>query len=164
MKVSDLLALVEYNQWANQRVLRVANRLSAVQLHAPCWLSHGTVFETLAHLADTQWYWRLACQEGLAPAERLSFTNLSSLQSFWQEEEAVLVEYVSGLSDEQADSLVEYRWPRARPRTKALWHIIAHIVNHSTHHRSELGQYLHTLGHSPGDLDFIIYVSKQSRK
>jgi uncharacterized damage-inducible protein DinB len=66
------------------------------------------------------------------------------------------------LSDEQVESQVEYAWPRARPRYKTLWHIILHIVNHGTHHRAEVGLYLNTLGKSPRDMNFIIYVAKHA--
>ncbi len=66
MQAKDLLTLVEYNHWANDRLLRRVNQLSSEDLETACWLSQGTVVNTLLHIADTQWYWRLACQEGAA--------------------------------------------------------------------------------------------------
>jgi uncharacterized damage-inducible protein DinB len=163
VKVNDLSTLVQYNHWANKRILQRAARLTPEQLIQPCWLSQGTLLGTLIHIIDAQWTWRLACQEGLIPTEYITeerFADFQSLRSFWQEEDERLSAYVGTLEEAQADGLVEFRWNRARPRTRKLWHILLHIVNHGTQHRSEAGQYLGTLGHSPGNLDFIIFVSR----
>jgi uncharacterized damage-inducible protein DinB len=160
----NLLALVQYNTWANRRLLQAAARLSPEQLASPCWLSQGSVFSTLLHTLDTQWYWRLGCQEGELPIHSLSeaqLPDLSKLRQYWKAEDQRLETYVKSLTPEQAAGEVLYRWPRARYRSRPLWHIILHIVNHGTHHRSEIGQYLGTLGHSPGDLDFIEFITKK---
>jgi uncharacterized damage-inducible protein DinB len=160
----NLLALVQYNSWANTRLLQSAAHLRPEQLSAPCWLSQGSVFSTLLHTLDAQWYWRLGCQEGELPLHRLTVAvlpELGWLRQFCKKEDQHLESYVKSLTPDQASGEVLYRWPRARYRSRPLWHIILHIVNHGTQHRSEIGQYLGMLGHSPGDLDFIKFIAKQ---
>lgn len=164
MKTDEMLTLIEYNRWANQRVLGRAASLTAEHLREHNWLSHGNLLSTLIHIIDTQWFWRSACQEGKLPVDELSesqFPDMKSLRAYWNEEDERLHAFASTLTDEQLEGDVQYTWPRARPRFKKLWHILAHIVNHGTHHRSEVGQYLGLLGHSPRDLDFILYISRQ---
>lgn len=166
MNPEEAITLVEYNLWANHRVLVKAARLSPDKLVADAYLSYRSVMATLTHILDAQWYWREGAQFGNLPSKALSpsdFINLASLQQRWKAEDSLLREFVLGLSQDKLQGLVTYKWPQARPRSRPLWHILMHIVNHGTHHRSEVGQYLNILKHSPGDLDFIKFVAKTNR-
>lgn len=157
------VTLVEYNIWANRRVLNKAAYLSAEELHCETTLSQHTVMGTLVHILDTQWYWREGAQTGRLPVDNLSpadFPSFSSLRRRWEIEDQFLIEYVRGLSKAELKGDITYSWLWARPRSRPLWHILQHIVNHGTQHRSEIGQYLATLGYSPRDLDFIRFVAR----
>jgi uncharacterized damage-inducible protein DinB len=164
MKSRDLVTLFEYNQWANERILRHAARVSPGQLTTPGTLSHDSLLKTLIHLADVDWSWRLACQTGAQPADYITEAqcpDIPALRKFWRGEMAEMLIYVRSLSDEQANGKVRYTIPRGtKLRTKTLWHVLVHVVNHGTHHRGEIGRYIAECGHSPGDLDFLNYVSK----
>lgn len=166
MNTRDLSLLLNYNQWANLRLVRYAARLSARQLNAPNTLSHGSALKTLFHIADAEWSWRLACQEGAFPGvylyDRLP-RRLPALRAFWLTEMELMLGYVATLSDHQIARKVQYRSGRARPRKQTLWHILVHVVNHGTQHRSEVAHYLTACGQSPGNVDFSIFASKHSQ-
>jgi uncharacterized damage-inducible protein DinB len=165
MTKDEMVTMVEYNRWANHRLLVKAAHLSQEELLFQTNLSYHTVLGTLVHILDTQWYWREGTQTGLLPVKILGIVNFPTfalLQKRWILEDNELENFIKGLSDVELRGNVTYTWLRARPRTRPLWHILLHVVNHGTHHRSEIGNYLATLGHSPGDMDFIKFVSKKA--
>jgi uncharacterized damage-inducible protein DinB len=51
-----------------------------------------------------------------------------------------------------------YRTTSGRPDAQPLWQILAHLFNHATHHRAEVAAMLTMLGHSPGDIDMIVFL------
>jgi uncharacterized damage-inducible protein DinB len=163
---SQAIALVSYNEWANRKLLAKAAAFPVASLKAKAPLSHGSFLDSLLHILDTQWYWREGAQFGLLPAARLvaaDFSTLASLRQRWAHEDKLLLEFTRGLSSRQLNSMVSYSWPRARLRSRPLWHILIHIVNHGTHHRGEIGRYMATLGKSPGDMDFVKFISATIR-
>jgi uncharacterized damage-inducible protein DinB len=115
-------------------------------------------------MIDTQWYWRQGAQSGVLPVAELQtadFPTLASLRRRSVEEDRLLLSFVRSLSARRLNSTVSYSWGRALPRRRPLWQILIHIINHGTHHRSEVGRHMATLGKSPGDLDFIKFVSRK---
>lgn len=165
MQPSQALMLAEYNRWANGRLLRKAVHLPPQRLKETCWLSRGSILHTLIHLADAQWFWRLACETGEAPGRSLSetdFADIVALRDFMAAEDDRWVTFVAGLSDSRWLSQHTFSWGRARPRSRDLWVLAFHTLNHGTHHRAEIGQRLGELGHSPGDLDFLDFAFRRS--
>jgi uncharacterized damage-inducible protein DinB len=164
LELADLRILISYNRWATEKILRKARKIPAGLLIEETPLSHGSILSTLIHIVDTEWYWGTVCWEGRTPLEVLSsevLPTIDSVSEYWKNNQAKLEDYADKLRDADLNNRIEYHWPRARPRSKVLWHILAHIVIHSTHHRAEIGQYMRTIGYSPGDMDLILFISKQ---
>jgi uncharacterized damage-inducible protein DinB len=66
------------------------------------------------------------------------------------------------LSDGDLAAVVEIRDWRSQTSQIERWRTLFQMLLHGMQHRSELAQLLTEHGHSPGDIDFIIYTFSQS--
>ena len=161
MNKQDILILYQYNQWANAKILNTAANVTQEQYLAPASFPHGGLRGTLVHALFAEWIWRKRW-EGTSPTQRLKpedFPTIESLRSRWLEEEKQLMEFVAELSDEKLNNTFTYTNTAGKPFTRILWQAMAHLVNHGTQHRTEAAAILTDLGHSPGDIDLIYFLS-----
>ena len=161
MNKQDILLLYQYNQWANAKILTAAANLTQEQFVAPASFPHGGLRGTLVHTLSAEWIWRTRW-EGSSPTSVLKledFPTFEFLRARWMEEERRLMAFVSTVTDERLNSTFDYKNTSGKPFTKTLWHAMTHLVNHGTQHRTEAAAMLTDLGHSPGDIDLIFFVS-----
>jgi uncharacterized damage-inducible protein DinB len=163
MNTGDVRMLCEYNRWANARILGAAARISDAQFLAPGTFPHGGLRGTLVHTLFAEWVWRMRWQ-GSPSHVRWSpeeFPTLASLAIRWRAEERELMEFVAGLTDEKLAAELDYTSTEGGRHRRVLWETMAHMVNHGTQHRSEAAAMLTAMGHSPGDIDLIVYLNER---
>jgi uncharacterized damage-inducible protein DinB len=161
MRIDDILELFAYDRWANHRILHVVGHLDLADYLAPAPLSHGSLRGTLVHILGTEQMWRMRCQEGISQQSLLPeelFPTVNALSVRWQAEEEAFQLYLESLTDEDLDRTISYTNTRGTHYETVLWQILFHIVNHSTQFRSEAAVQLTRYHHSPGDLDYILFV------
>lgn len=164
MRVSDLKTLYAYNYWARDKVLAAASQLPLHSLMASSDLSHGTILGVLTHVLNAECLWRSRCQQRISPPSmrfEQPFEDILTLRAVWQEEETNMLAYINGLEDRDLEQAISYQGRGGGEYSNPLWHILVQLVNHGTHHRSEVTTKLRKLGKSPGNLDFIIFLSHQ---
>ncbi len=161
MKLEDIRILFDYNYWANGRVLEAATKIQQDQYEAPIRISHGSLRGTLVHILSAEWVWRMRCQKGESPEAMLreaDFPTVTALKARWDKERLAMQRYLRSLSQEDLFRPVAYTTTVGVPLENVLWHILVHVVNHGTQFRGEAGVLLSRRGHSPGDLDLIVYL------
>jgi uncharacterized damage-inducible protein DinB len=150
-----LLALWEYDSWANERILTAAAALPPEALHQPIASGHDTLIGTLWHIVGAAETWRVRAETGHDPAEASDFgtPDLAVLTARARAEAVAMRAFLEALPAALLAEPMRYtteRVVRERPR----WLVIVHLVNHGTHHRGEIAAALTALGYSPGELDF----------
>ena len=164
MNTKDIQLLYKYNSWANARILNAATKVSQEQFTAPASHPHNDLRHTLTHTLFAEWLWRNRWMGQSQPVPFLSedFPTFDALQSRWAEEEQALNDFVASLTDEKLNSTFQYQTTKGKTYENILWQVMAHVVNHGTQHRSESAAILTELGHSPGDIDLIIFLREES--
>lgn len=166
MNKADIQLLIDYNDWANARVLDAAAHLAPDRLSAPHGLSHGSIRGALVHVLAAEIVWRLRCQSGISPTALPAdgdFPTFDSLRARWSEEAAALRAFSASLSDEQLAQSIEYKTTKGVAQSNILWQLLAHVVNHGTQFRAEAAVALTAEGHSPGDLDLLLFMRERER-
>lgn len=154
--------LYDYSAWANQRILETAGNLSEDQFLENVGPSHGSLRNTFVHTLSGQWIWLERWQGTSPPAMMKSadFPDLASLRNRWKEIEIDTRQYLDRLQPDQLAKVISYTKTGGNSRAYPLSQLSAHQVNHQTQHRSEAAVMLTNCGHSPRDLDIVVYLSE----
>lgn len=163
--------LVKFNTWANHKVLVKTAALPHEDLTAFRVPGQRSILDTLVHILDAQWYWRNALQTGVLPKNELTpadFQTLTALKIRWDQDDNEFIKCLAAFPEVDSDPVIYYRWESDRksrqPRSRRLSDIVLHIVMHAAQHRSELAFQLTELGQSPGDLDYMKFLTLTQKK
>ena len=162
MNKQDILILFKYSAWSNAKILDAASHITQEQFLASVPFPHGSLRGTLVHALFGEWVWRKRW-EGIPrnpswkPEE---FSTFESLRARWADEESRLMEFVVNLSEEMLYRKFKYVSTEGFPHERMHWESMAHLVNHGTQHRTEAAAILTGMGHSPGDIDLIVYLNE----
>ena len=157
------LTLYDYDYWANERILRAADKVSDAQFVAPAAFSWGGLRGTLVHTLGAEWIWRSRWQ-GVSPTASLrvdDYPTVAALRARWREEETKMREFIATLTEADLARVVNYSRISSGASAEPLWQLMAHVVNHGTQHRAEAAAILTGLGHSPGDIDLVVFARER---
>jgi uncharacterized damage-inducible protein DinB len=163
MTLDYIRLLYDYTYWATAQVLRTAEEARIEPDAASTPERHtrsGQVHETLVHMMGAEWLWRSRWQ-GVSPAAGLppgEFPTLQALRTRWQDEERQMRAFLATLHEADLAREITYTNLKGQRLTLPLGPLLLQVVNHGTQHRSEVALVLTALGHSPGDLDLLIFL------
>ena len=162
MNKQFISVMYQYNAWSNAKILDAASHVTQEQFLAPTFLPHGSLRGTLVHTLFAEWVWRKRW-EGTPQNPTLQqeeFPTFESLQVRWTDEKTRLMKFVADLTDERLYGKINYVSTEGDPHERLLWETMMHLVNHGTQHKTEAAAILTGMGHSPGDIDLIVYLNE----
>jgi uncharacterized damage-inducible protein DinB len=160
MNTQDILLQFEYNRWANARLLEAAASLNNDQFTRDLSSSYSSIRDTLTHLISSEENW-LMRWKGLDPTTTIdpsSFPDVRSLKVRWAEVEIDQWNFLSKISDESLEEMVECQNFNDELVEYPLWAMIYEMVNHATYHRGQVVSMMRQVGARPFPLDFLVFV------
>ena len=164
MQLSDLQLLYEYNYWASAKILLAATNVTQAEFVAPASFPNGSLRGVLVHIAGAEWIWRLRLDEQVSPSALLNeadFPSFMDVLERFQAEESKMRAFLARLTDAQLNASVTYKNTRGVENSSIVWQILTHVVMHGMQHRAEAAAILTDLGHSPGDIDLLVYLRER---
>jgi uncharacterized damage-inducible protein DinB len=164
MKTTDILMLYDYNYWASARILSATLQVMPEAFVAANTSSYGSLRGTLVHILSAETIWRRRLQGEQMPTglpQEADFPTPQSLHDACLDAEAHMRAYLDSLSDSDLQAICQYKNTKGVPFQNTTWHILSHMLNHGTQHRAEAAAMLTDLGHSPGDVDMILYLREK---
>ena len=153
--------LMDYNAYANRRVLEQALALDDAVLNSDGGASKGSILGNLQHVVSAQDVWLRRWQG--EPIRLFEPPTRQQIGAAFAASDEALGHFAAALHDDDWERIVDYADRAGQSHSVPLGVLITHVANHGTLHRGEAGMLLAAHGRSPGDLDFVLYVlSRQS--
>jgi uncharacterized damage-inducible protein DinB len=163
MNVHDLLTLFDYNRWANERLLKAAEQLSAEEFTRTLGGAYDSVRTTFLHIIEVELDWFARCDGDMGWAELNpdNFPTLESIKEEWKRVEQFTQGSLSRLTEADLSRSVPYFVKNSKPRAQSVAEILQHAANHSSHHRGQIALMLRMMGHVPGNVDVLFYYHER---
>jgi len=173
MKIAEIKLLYAYNDWADARILAACAGVSPEQYAAETDIGtgRGGLRATLVHMLDSMWQDRITLQgyykdpladEAAYDATELhedAFPTFVALQERWAIEQQAMRAYLDTLTEQTLNGVIRYVIPGVI-RERVVWHFLLAALLHNMQHRSEAAVLLTGYGHSPGELEFTLFLNE----
>lgn len=151
---TQLRSLVEYNRWANERMLAAVEGVSDEEFARKG--DDGLSIEgALGHAVRTQIWW-LGNWTGtdVVDLER----SRGGLRRAYGDTHNRLDQLVASTGDASWERMVEFEFQRGSPLRLPMWQTVLQVMLHGIQHRAEAAVLLTRAGRSPGNLDYILWL------
>src|SRR5216110_3120667 len=116
MNLADIKQLFDYTEWANDRAIDAAEKLSGEDLDRDFGISHRSIFGTLLHMAGAEWIW-LERWNGRSPSKDEAWSlwtadscaDLAALKERWADLIEHRSRYVSELDQAKFDAELPFK-------------------------------------------------------
>ena len=158
--LETLRSLYAYLQWANWRVLQVAEGLPSEDYTREFDTSFKSLHGTLAHMLGAEWLW-FERFHGRSPASVRDFstwTTAAHLAAAWIPVREMQTHFLTHLKPVDLKSRLTYRNLAGEQKSYILGDALLHCTNHATFHRGQVVQLLRQLGATPPTTDYIFFL------
>lgn len=173
MWIESLRQQALYNQWANQKLYALLDRLNDDErkLRRPIFadsieglLHHIFIADglTMATLTNDMMGFRPKNRFGeeilIESMVQCLYPDFDDLKKARQHLDRQIVEYVETLAESELVELLSYFDLKGERHKLLRWQLLTELGSHQLHHRGQLSAVLHGLGQPLGSVDFSIFL------
>ncbi len=154
--------IYDYIYWARDRILNAVDGISEEEYARENGFVYKSIRGILAHAlsGESVWLPRVRDEQGSLTSEDEVATR-ALLRSRWAAEEATQRAYLATLTDAEVAADVVFTGRDGNERRIPRWQILTLVFHHTVQHRSEAAEALSMIGHSPGDMDLLVYTRER---
>lgn len=157
---TQLGSLVDYNRWANERILAASDALSDDEFARED--ADGLALQRmLAHAVGTQLWWLGNWTGAAAPRFELPPSRDALRQAYAGSHDRIDA-LVAATDDAGWERIIEFAFPGAPSLRLPMWQTLSQVMLHGIQHRAEAAVLLTRAGHSPGNMDYILWLLGQA--
>jgi uncharacterized damage-inducible protein DinB len=159
MTSQDLVRTYDYGCWANRKFFDVIARLSDEEFTRNVAGSYGSLRNTLVHMLSAEAGWLERCG-GPARGPKLEAANypaFASVREHWMRVESQMRTFLSTLTDADLARTLDFALPGRPAQALPIGQMLEHSFVHGVHHRGQIALLLRALGHTPGNVDILLY-------
>jgi uncharacterized damage-inducible protein DinB len=148
MQKQFLLAIADYNAWANSIAIAWLRQISDEQWQQAITSSFPSIRQTAIHIASAESVWIDFWNDVPEPVYLSTvFTGTrQELITIWENTSAGLKQFIENCAEEDYQRPVVFKWPRGGTMQMEFSQTCVHVFNHSTYHRGQLVNALRQVG------------------
>jgi uncharacterized damage-inducible protein DinB len=152
--LESLRQLVEFNGWANRRMIE---SLKASEIKS------AKAIQALSHLliAEKVWMTRMLHNEDPTGADFWPASTLDACEALVNELAESYSNFVHGLNEEGLDNKASYKNSKGIAYTTSFRDILTHVLFHSMAHRGQVQMALRSDGGAPLWSDYIVFTRER---
>ena len=162
MNKNDFVELLEYNQWAKERLLNSLAQVKPEDFEKDMHSSHGGIKGTLFHMVNAENIWVSRLEgEQIIPLDISQLKGVQEFRSVWDDLDNRLSGLIAGVNDEQLKSRMEYQDSKGNKYFQPRIWAFSQLFNHFTYHRGQIVALQRQLGYKPVNTDLIGFYSEK---
>lgn len=173
---ASLQKLAVYNQWINKSIYAASGKVNRDALSHNRGAYFGSIIGTLNHIlvGDIFWFKRFANHPANYQSleyfrsvkkpislDEILHAELSELSEVREHTDAVIVQFISELTDEVIASTLRYKNSKDQEFNKNMGDLLLHVFNHQTHHRGQVSTLLYQAGIDIGVTDMVVGIADE---
>lgn len=154
-----LASMVEFNRWADERLLAACGRLTDEQYAREVGGSFPSIRATLAHHAGALWAWGRRFEGHLVkglPSEAEVPDVATAVRLIAEGYETVVRE--ASRPAEELNQIFTFRRMNGQMVSLPRWAALRHVVNHGTYHRGQIANMMRQVGVAPPPTDVLLWA------